>query len=63
VEKRKHACLIPWEALDGLSDRENSVTGGQVDYKQMDRNNILALPNVLKGLDKIPEEYKGGRNA
>ena len=44
----QHACLIPWEELDDLSRRENAVTGGQTDYKQMDRNNILIFSRVLK---------------
>ena len=48
VEKRIHSCLIPWDALDELSARENAVTGGNVDYKQMDRNNVLTLPKLLK---------------
>ena len=47
-EKRLHACMIPWEKLDELSDRENTVTGGHVDYKAMDRNNVLALSELLK---------------
>ena len=47
-EKRLQACLIPWEELEDLSRRENAVTGGQVDYPQMDRNNILILSRVLK---------------
>ena len=45
---RLHACLIPWEELDALSARENEITGGHVDYKQMDRNNVIALSDVLK---------------
>jgi len=48
VAKRIHSCLIPWEELDNLSARENAVTGGSVDYKQMDRNNVLTLPALLK---------------
>lgn len=48
VPKRIHSCLIPWEQLDALSDAENAVTGGHVDYKQMDRNNVLTLPSLLK---------------
>ncbi len=42
-----HACLITWDALDELSRRENRVTGGHVDYKEMDRQNVLALPLLL----------------
>lgn len=48
MAKRLHSCLIPWEELDDLSARENAVTGGNVDYKQMDRNNVLTLPALLK---------------
>lgn len=43
-----HACLIPWEDLDALSAKENAITGGNVDYKQMDKNNILLLPVLLR---------------
>ena len=45
--ERKHACLIPWEDLDALSEEENRVTGRNVDYKQVDINNVLALPKLL----------------
>lgn len=47
-ENRTHACLIPWDALDDLSEKENSVTGRKVDYKQYDINNVLTVPEVLK---------------
>lgn len=47
-QNRLQACLTPWEKLDELSDRENAVTGGQVDYKQMDRNNVLMLREILQ---------------
>ena len=43
-----HACLVPWEALDGLSDREFAATGRRVDYKRMDVNNILAIPEIMR---------------
>lgn len=43
-----HACLVPWEALDELSARECAVTGKPLDYKQMDRDNILAIPEILR---------------
>ncbi|MCM1027293.1 MAG: hypothetical protein NC432_12730 [Roseburia sp.] len=48
MEAHRHACLIPWEELDALSEAENAVTGGNVDYKAMDRNNVLILPKVWK---------------
>ena len=47
-EERKHACLIPWEELDRLSEEENRATGRNVDYKQIDINNVLALPKLLR---------------
>lgn len=41
AERRLHACLIPWEELDALSAEENRATGGRVDYKDLDRRNVL----------------------
>lgn len=43
-----HACLIPWDDLDVLSERENSITGGNVNYKDADRKNILAMGDVIR---------------
>ena len=48
LSARIHCCLIPWSELDDLSARENAVTGKNTDYKQMDRNNVLMLPELLK---------------
>ena len=48
LDGKTHACLIPWDDLDGLSAKENAITGGNVDYKQMDRNNILLLPELFQ---------------
>ena len=45
---RTHACLIPWDDLDALSFKVSSVTGRNVDYKQYDINNVLALPKLLR---------------
>lgn len=49
---KQHACLIPWEELDALSARESGITGRPVNYKQMDINNVLAIPAVLKASGK-----------
>lgn len=46
---RLHACLIPWDDLDALSEKENAVTGRSVDYKEMDRDNVRMIPEMLKG--------------
>ena len=48
LEQRLHGCLIDWDDLDELSKRENAVTGKNVDYKQMDRNNILAIADFYR---------------
>lgn len=52
MDRHMHACLIPWEELDELSEKENAVTGGNVDYKQMDRNNVLVIPQVLQAINR-----------
>ena len=47
---RQHACLIPWEQLDRLSALENSITGGNTNYKSMDKANVLAIPQLYSNL-------------
>ena len=55
MKRRLHACLIPWEELDALSARENELSGRSVDYKQMDRNNVLAVKQILSALKEAEE--------
>lgn len=50
VDKRIHACLIPWEALDAYSAKENAVTGGHRDYAENDRNNVRNLGKLLRAM-------------
>ena len=45
-----HACMIEWDELDELSRRENEVTGGSVDYKQMDRDNVLNVGPLVRAV-------------
>ena len=52
LDARIHACLIDWDSLDELSVRENAVTGKKLDYKQMDKNNVLTLDQLLKAAEK-----------
>ena len=54
TERRLHACLIDWKRLDALSEKENAVTGGKVDYRQLDRDNVRVLlkPAEAKGADQ-----------
>ena len=56
--QRLQACLIPWEALNDLSSRENAVTGGRVDYQQMNRNNVLILPRILAAQQTGDEHHE-----
>lgn len=51
TQGKTHACLVPWEQLDALACRENAVTGGSVDYKAMDTNNVLAIPDILRQVE------------
>lgn len=53
--RRFHACLVPWEELDDLSAAENAVTGGTVDYKDLDRRNVLEALGVSDGADEGKE--------
>lgn len=48
TQNRLHACLIPNDELDGLSEKESRVTGKKVDYRKADINNILTIPQILK---------------
>ncbi|MBQ7485937.1 MAG: hypothetical protein IJT77_00390 [Clostridia bacterium] len=43
-----HACLVPWEELDALSARESEIYGRHIDYKIADRNNVLAIPDIIR---------------
>ncbi len=52
TEKRLHACLIPWESLDALSALEGTLTDRRPDYKQMDTDNLLMIPVLLREQEK-----------
>ena len=44
----RHACLVEWDALDGLSQSLGAFMGRPgLDYKQMDRANIINIPRTL----------------
>lgn len=46
--ERTHACLIPWNQLDALSSRVSEIIEEDVDYKQINIKNVLAMPDVLR---------------
>lgn len=43
-----HACLVSWEGLTELSEKEGKITGKYTDYQHMDAENVLALPDLLR---------------
>lgn len=43
-----HARLVPWDELDGLSRRIKDASGRTEDLKADDRNNVLAVPEILR---------------
>ena len=47
VVKRRHACLIPWDKIDALSEFETNLTGKKHDYKQVDRDNVKAVCGII----------------
>ena len=48
TKKRAHACMISYDRLDALSQKEREITGRDVDYRQADLNNILIIPEILR---------------
>ena len=47
TEKKQHACLIPWEDLPALDQKELDLTGREVHYQQLDIDNVLLIPALL----------------
>ena len=43
-----HACLISWDELMTLSEKEEKITGQYTDYQHLDAKNVLALPELLR---------------
>ena len=50
AQNRLHACLIPYGDLDELSARENEITRGHRDYKQLDRDIVSMIPAMLNAV-------------
>ncbi len=47
MKNRTHACLVSWEKLLTLSQKEAAVTGIYRDYQAMDTDNILSVPELF----------------
>lgn len=52
MQGRTHACLIGWEELDALSQRESRMTGKVLDYQAMDMDNVRLIPELLQAKGK-----------
>ncbi len=48
TERKYHACLVSWEELKELDEKEEQLAGRKTDYQQMDRENIEMIPTLLK---------------
>ncbi|MBO4872292.1 MAG: hypothetical protein J5496_02635 [Lachnospiraceae bacterium] len=48
TEKKLHACLIPWQELPVLDRWEKELTGRNVNYQQLDLENVLLIPELLR---------------
>lgn len=54
-ERHTHACLVPWDELDEIAKREAVYTGVRKDYKKLDYDNVLMIPECLAELKKSGE--------
>lgn len=44
---KRHACLVPWDRIDELSEFETTLTGEKHDFKQVDRDNVKAVCGII----------------
>ena len=47
-----HACLIPWEELPTLAEKEYAITGVRPDYRKKDKDNVRMVADMLRIADK-----------
>ena len=52
INNRTHACLVSWDELKILSEKEGAVTGIYKDYQAMDTENILSVPEMLESVKR-----------
>ena len=48
-----HACLVDWDELKILSEKEAEVTGKYRDYQAMDTDNVMLVPDILKATSEL----------
>lgn len=51
----KHVCLADWDELDKISEIENSLTHGNKNYKDSDRENVDTVMKLITS-EKQPEK-------
>lgn len=44
----KHVCLVSWDKLDEIAELENSITHGNRDYKENDRDNVNMIMELMR---------------
>ena len=52
---RTHACLVGWEELESLSEKEAAVTGKYRDYQKLDTDNVMAIPQLLVAAENMKD--------
>ena len=59
----RHICMVEWDELDALSDAYNACLPADAprkDWKRLDTNNVISLPDVYRELYRY-QERKAGR--
>lgn len=47
VKRRIHACIVPWEELNDVSEKESIATGKQKDHQRTDFKNVMCISKIL----------------
>ncbi|MBE6122870.1 MAG: hypothetical protein E7190_09160 [Erysipelotrichaceae bacterium] len=57
-EKKLHICLVPWEELPEIDRMEKELTGREVNYQEMDYDNVRMIPEMLREKERYEENRK-----
>lgn len=52
IKAKKHVCLVSWDKLDDVSQAENSITHGNRNFKQNDRDNIDVIMELMQSEER-----------
>ena len=53
MNKRTHACLVGWDELKTLSEKEAEITGKYRDYQAMDTDNVMLVPDLIRATTEL----------